>query len=382
MFFSIFVSQLGPELNSLGLGITLDGVNISALLFADDLVLVGKSRKALDTLMDRTRIFFMRHHLQISDTKSKIMSFDSFTGETIFDNSDALPPLVLESVLSFKYLGVHVSSSPYSLFKCYNENVKRKALSYLASVLSMAKTGPDRSEMAYMAWTRIAVPAILYGAEVIPLTQDTINTIERCQNQVAKFMLQIPQSSSNVSVCIDAGLQPVWSLIAQKVIIYAHNVMKKPDSNWAKKAFKEQVSQGSASPYARYLLRWKSLTNCFNLPVACIKSSVKSAAIKQVKQSQQEVCVTSFAMNTPAKNKEWFKPKPWVSDSSTSKMIAQFRTCNARLGNRGPARNGESYKLCPLCAKSGINALNNEVRAATFGVSHLNQLLFIGAPSF
>ena len=86
--------------------------------------------------------------------------------------------------------------------------MKRKALSYLASVLSMAKTGPDRSEMAYMAWTRIAVPAILYGAEVIPLIQDTINTIERCQNQVAKFMLQIPQSSSNVSVCIDAGLQP------------------------------------------------------------------------------------------------------------------------------------------------------------------------------
>ena len=133
MFFSIFVSQLGPELNSLGLGITLDGVNISALLFADDLVLVGKSRKALDTLMDRTRIFFMRHHLQISETKSKVVSFDSYAGETIFDSSDALPPLILESVLSFKYLGVHVSSSPYSLFKCYNENVKKKAKSYLAS---------------------------------------------------------------------------------------------------------------------------------------------------------------------------------------------------------------------------------------------------------
>jgi len=363
-------------LNSLGLGITLDDVNISAILFADDLVLVGKSRGALDTLMHRTRLFFKRHHLQLSESKSKIMSFDSFTGQTVFNSSDAFPPLILESVLSFKYLGVHVSSSPYSLFKCHNENVKKKALAYLASVLSMAKTGPDRSEMAYMTWTRIALPAILYGAEVIPLTQDTINTIEKCQNQVAKFMLQIPQSSANISSCIDAGLQPVWSLIAQKVIIYAHNVMKKPDSNWAKKAFKEQVSQGTGSPYTRYLLKWKSLTNCFNLPLACIKASIKAAAIKQVKKSQQEVCVTSFAMNTPVRNKEWFKPKPWVNDSSTSKMIAQFRACNVRLGNRGPARDGKSYKLCPLCARSGISALNNEVRIIHMNISFKNSFYF------
>ena len=63
----------------------------------------------------------------------------------------------------------------------------------------------------------IALPAILYGAEVILPTQDTIVTIEKCQNQVAKFMLQIPQSSANISSCIDAGLQPVWSLIPQLI---------------------------------------------------------------------------------------------------------------------------------------------------------------------
>ena len=354
---------LGPELNSLGLGITLDDVNIAAILFADDLVLVGKSKKDFDVLMHRTRVFFKNHQLKISDTKSKIMTFDSSTGQTIFQHSDDLPPLILDSVSSFKYLGVVVSSSPYSLFKGYNERVRKKATSYLASVLSMAKTGPDRSEMAYMTWSRIALPAILYGAEVVPLTQETINTIQTCQNQVAKFMLQIPQSSASVSSSIDAGFQPVWSLIAQKVLIYAHKTMKKPDSNWAKKAFIEQISQGSNSPYTRYLIKWKSSTNCFNLPLACIKPSVKLAAINSVKASQQEVCVTSFAMNLPDKTKDWFKPKQWVDDSCTSKVIAQFRACNARLGNRGPARNGEFYKLCPLCAKSGIAALNNEVRS-------------------
>lgn len=334
---------------------------MAAIFFADDLVLIGKNRRSLQILMQRARNFFKAHHLKISDTKSKIMSYDSFTGQTSFQDSDGSPPLVLESVVSFKYLGVHVSSSPYSLFKSYNANVRKKAFSYLASVLSMAKTGPDRSEMAYMTWTRIALPSILYGSEVIPLTQDTINSVEKCQNQVAKFMLQIPQSSANVASNIDAGFQPVWSVVAQKVITYAHNTMQKPDSNWAKKAFNEHVSQGSSSPYTRYLLKWKSATNCFSRPISCIKSSVTSAAIKSVTDSLKDVSVSTFAMSLPVKANDWFRPKMWVSDSSISKIIAQFRACNTRLGNRGPARNGEVYKLCPLCEKSGITALNNEV---------------------
>ena len=91
-----------------------------------------------------------------------------------------------------------------------------------------------------------------------------------------------------------------------------------------------------------------------------------SAAIKYIQNSKQDVSVTSFAMNPPDKIKDWFCPKQWVNDTSSSKVIAQFRSCNVRLGNRGPARNGEFYRLCPLCAKSGTVALNNEVNMSWY----------------
>ena len=172
------------------------------------------------------------------------MNHDSSTGQTTFQGSDDASSLTLENVVYFKYLGITVSSSPYSLFKNYNASVKKKALSYLSSVLSMSKSGPDRSEMAYMTWTHIAIPAILYGSEVMPLTQDTISTIEMCQTQIAKFMLQIPRSSASVSSNLDAGFQPVWSYVAQKVMLYAHYTMEKPESNWAKKALSDQLSLG------------------------------------------------------------------------------------------------------------------------------------------
>ena len=194
------------------------------------------------------------------------MTFDSTTGKTSFNLSTDLPSITLDQVISFKYLGIPLSSSPYSLFKGYNDQVKQRATSYLARVMSIVKTGPDRSSLAYTLWTQVALPSILYGAEVLPLTDGTISEIEKCQAAVGKIILQIPRSSANVSVHIDSGLRPIWSLVAEKVLLYSHSTMSKPLSFWPKMAMNECMTLGQKSPYFRYLLKWKAKTDSFDLP--------------------------------------------------------------------------------------------------------------------
>ena len=115
-------------------------------------MVIGKSRKNLDHLMDITRKFFHVHRLYISESKSKIMSHDAFTGKVSF-NGTHLDPLQLEEVLVFKYLGIHLSCSPYNFFRSFNDNVKKKARSYLSSVLSLTRSGPNRSALAHSLWT-------------------------------------------------------------------------------------------------------------------------------------------------------------------------------------------------------------------------------------
>ena len=123
--FSLFINNLGQELNSSGLGIDLDSTNISVICFADDIVLLGKSEKALDKLMDITRTFFSTHKLELSVKKSKVMTHNANTGHSIFTGTQT-SPITLEQVLSFKYLGVPVCCSPRSLFSNYNEQVNTK----------------------------------------------------------------------------------------------------------------------------------------------------------------------------------------------------------------------------------------------------------------
>ena len=310
------------------------------------------------------RKFFKNHHLCVSETKSKIMTYDSTTGKTLFPGSVEIPSLTLEAVCSFKYLGIPLNFTPRNFFKDFNQQVRTRAQHYLSSVLSLAKTGPDRSTLAHTLWCRCALPSILYGTEIMPLTDSTIAEVERCNTVVGKFILQIPRSSANTAAYIDAGLQPISYLIAEKVLMYASSIMSKSSSYWPKIAMKVNLADGSLSPYTRYLLKWKGATGSFGLPPKQIKSSIKRSAINSVLDQNKTTCTSTFAMNSPSPHtsKSWFRTKSWVTDSGISKIISQFRVCNSGLGNRIPAKNGQFYKLCPLCIKNSVTALNNEVR--------------------
>ena len=351
-------------MNSSGLGIDLNNtINISSIFFADDIIIIGKSNNALHTLMNITRTFFKNHKLELSEKKSKLISHSAATGQITFKGTQA-SNLTLEEVLTCKYLGVPLSCTPHNLLSKFNEQVKTRSEAYLTQVLSLVKTGPDRAELAHTLWTCVALPSILYATEVLPLTQATISEVQKCQSVVGKFILQLPRSSASVAACIDAGLKPVWSVIAEKVLLYNSKLMKKPADYWPRVALSTHMAMGNKSPYIRYLMKWKSSTNTSALlSPNLIRKAVNKAAIIDVLEQQKEHSTSTFAMNPPdsTSSNRWFKPKGWVSDSCRTKIISIFRACNAQLGNRGPTKDGRFFSLCPLCSRSGQDALNNEV---------------------
>ena len=340
-------------------------MNISALFFADDIVVIGKNMKALDKLLSIARRFFSIHRLKISETKSKIMMYNATTGQTSFSGSQEYSEITLQQVAIFKYLGVDICSSPRGLFRTYNERVKAKARQYLQSVIAFAllKAGPDRSDLAYTLWTCCALPAILYGCEVVPLHQGTIQELERCQARVGKFILQVPSSSANVCTNIDGGFRPVWAIIAERVMLYAKKMMSRSMSYWPKKAFTYHIQMGWDSPYIKYLNKWRDMTSSYGVTAGQIRKNVKHFAIKHVYDAQRAASTTAFPLSCPGTTpvNRWFRPKPWVSDSCFSKIFAEFRTCNSGLGNRGPTKDGRFFKLCPLCSDTDGPHLNNEV---------------------
>ena len=360
LLFALFLNDLGLILNSSGLGIDLENVNIASLFFADDVVIIAMSEEALGVLMNKCTLFFKHHRLEISTKKSKV--FAAHSGQVTF-HGDNGSDIELEAVCSYKYLGIPLNAGPRCFFKDFNENVQKKAEQYVASVMSLTRSGPDRCALAYTLWNTCAMPSILYGSAIMPLSTKTLEVLEKCNNMVGRFILQVGRSSANASSFIDAGLKPVWSIVAENVLLYARSVMTKSISYWPKLAMNYNLREGLSMPYTKHLVGWMNKGNSTVTTPDLIKKNIKRAAIRYVREEQIRTRVTSFALTMPygTKVQRWFQPKSWVSDSGFSKILAEHRCCNAGYGNRGPAKDGCFYKLCPLCFKQGVVALNNEV---------------------
>ena len=66
-------------------------------------------------LMETTRAFFSKYKLDISESKSKILSYNAATDKISFEAPNQ-PPLILDQVLAFKYLGIWEFSPPNPVF--------------------------------------------------------------------------------------------------------------------------------------------------------------------------------------------------------------------------------------------------------------------------
>ena len=191
-----------------------------------------------------------------------------------------------------------------------------------------------------------------------------MDLLEKCNTSIGRFILQVPRGSANIATYIDAGLKPIRTVVAERVLLYAHSTMQKSEKNWASVAMKEHLENGLTSAYSKYLMQFRTMTGSSLLSSTHIRSKVRSSAISQILTGQKKVIRSTFAIRGPepslTKN-SWFKKKSWVSDNSYSRIFASFRVMHTGLGNRGPLSNGRTCKLCPLCQEKGAVALNNEV---------------------
>ena len=330
---------------------------ICILLFADDMVLIAKSRAELQQLLDIVLKYFDDHKLTISTKKTKLMTSTKTSGVISFLGEYSSSPLKVDFVSSFKYLGVTFNSQPYRLFSDFNDLVLRKCETFAHNILSMSKSGPDRSYMALVLWKTVALPSILYSVECIPLHATTISKIECTQNRIGKFVLQVPPSSVNIQVLTDAGLIPVRFLICQKVVQYNKKLRSQPRHNMASICYSQTLS--TTTKYNQYFESQLELLPTYpNLPQDIPKAV--NFAVHSYAMGVIPTLTTAHALTVPD-IPSIGTVKSWVTDSKRSSIYASFRSMNCGLGNRYPTLSGFHSKSCPFCLRNGIDSPNNEI---------------------
>ena len=83
------------------------GLHISCLMYADDIVLLSKSAKGLQTLLCRLEDFCNKWNLKVNINKTKIIIFNK-AGRVLKGYNFTYGNNLLEHVNEYKYLGIYI----------------------------------------------------------------------------------------------------------------------------------------------------------------------------------------------------------------------------------------------------------------------------------
>ena len=200
------MAGLGGKLHAMKEGINFNGQVISALFFADDLVLIsGTKVRGMERMLREVSRFCHGVYMKLSVEKTIILS--NGTQGQAWKIEPGTPDL--ESNLVGKYLGVELQVKGRNLVKPREDCMVCVAQKYANTIMGVTRSGLDRSLVAHTLWERCAIPAILYVVESMVLSNSVTRKLDSIQNQVARFILQLPSSSSKVAGYMDAGFKPM-----------------------------------------------------------------------------------------------------------------------------------------------------------------------------
>ena len=110
LFFNVYMDDLSSILNNAKVGCTINEVIINHLMYADDIVLIAPSIRAMQTLLNSCDSFAHDHNVIYSTKKTVCMFIRPKCFKSSFVPCLRLSGSVLKCVSSHKYLGVYISN--------------------------------------------------------------------------------------------------------------------------------------------------------------------------------------------------------------------------------------------------------------------------------
>ena len=240
MLFKLITYMIIEELNNRGSGYKDDIININSLYFADDGLLLANSIEEAAVNL-KIIIQISRHFgLEINKAKSNVMIFN------MKEQPDNIEDI--EVVNKITYLGIEIDNKR-SYFKSQRTKMIEKARKMANMTYSIIEKGCNRLLIGKTYWKSIALPSILYGVNVINLSEDDIKDLQVIENDVYRTILNAPGYAPNTTLRSEIGSSLMKKRIMNgrinfiKSILHGrnkllesilHRVLLENDTSWIK----------------------------------------------------------------------------------------------------------------------------------------------------
>ena len=211
---------MGEALRNSKLGFRMGEVVLTAIFFADDLVLIaGSPTHVMDRLHEIVARFCKDMYMKLAVWKTFILTNSAYPVVWSVDDQ------TIEVMLA-KYLRVNMQIRGRNMVGQYEAVMLKRATGCTMSIMNLTCASLDGALIAKRLWECCAIQSILYCTEVLVISKKTVEELERVQNMVGRFILQVPSSTSRALAWMDAGLVPMQDRIQAKQANYIWTAVK------------------------------------------------------------------------------------------------------------------------------------------------------------
>ena len=194
--------------------------------FADDVALTAESKEALLLLLQCAYNYSLKWKFKFNCKKSAALIFGHSKDKkctTLKLGNDSI-----EVKDSYNHVGITLNSNlTYNLQDRISKG--RQCFNAMAS-LGIGPYGLHPSVHSKLYWA-VCVPTMIYGAEVIDISDKDIEMLECTHRQCAKRIQRLPSSTSNPATIEMLGWWPIEAFIDMLKLMFVYRLLVLPASN-------------------------------------------------------------------------------------------------------------------------------------------------------
>ena len=229
-FFNLFINDFIDNIKDIPNSPKLGDINVNSLFYADDLVLIAKSKEDLQLLINKLHAFSNKWFLEVNTSKTKAMVFsrkrkNKSKVDIVFGNQD------LPQCESYCYLGTtfHQNGS----FKLAIDILYNKAIKAMFSILrTINKYRSCDTSILIKLFNAMVIPIMLYNSEVWGNLSFHSNVLDQSieanpsvpvssiQLLFFRIILGVSKKTSKFGIFSELGELPLILRVVQNMIKY------------------------------------------------------------------------------------------------------------------------------------------------------------------
>ena len=235
LLYALFINGLVKELNALNNGINITATKkLSALLYADDIVLLSDDRYALQEMLDVVTKYARQWRFELNAKKSEVVVFGQRYPPRHVDWT--LGGQTIKQVTKYKYLGIELTRT--LKWHVYHKRILTKAYRNMTQALGMGiRGGYMRTRLANIMWKSLVRSIIEYGCEV--WGEKSFTDFEKLQTCMGKKILRCSSRTNDEVVRGELGWERQRSRFDELRLRYWARILRMGEERIVQQIYKE-----------------------------------------------------------------------------------------------------------------------------------------------